>query len=142
MGSFLVGMRSLRVSPRRSVASRFYCSVNRAGKKMVYATHVGKPRNFGCLNQKRLCRKALGARCQLHHTGYSSEKWGGRLGVREGDEEEKWMKENRSSVSPRLLKKTAAERQLDERFSILNVLCTPFFPLQKIIMIIVIGVIG
>ena len=61
MGSSLVGMRSLRVSPRRSVASGFYCSVNRAGKKTVHATHVERTKKLGRFNQKRLCRKACGS---------------------------------------------------------------------------------
>ena len=61
MGSSLVGMRSLRVSPRRSVASGFYCSVNRAGKNTVHATHVERTKKLGRFNQKRLCRKACGS---------------------------------------------------------------------------------
>lgn len=80
MGSSLVGMRSLRVSPRRSVASGFYCSVNRAGKKTVHATHVENPRNSGASIKNVCAGKLVEARCQPHRTGYSSETWGGRRG--------------------------------------------------------------
>lgn len=110
-------MRSLRVSPRQSVASGFYCSVNRVGKKMVYATHVENPRNFSAWI-KNVCAGKLykpGASFTTQDTAARREGGGGD----ERCEVVKWMKARKLAVVPLDLQKKK-KRQNSRRIQMMT----------------------
>lgn len=70
------------VSPCRSVASGFYCSVNSEGKKMVKATHEGNPKSFSTWI-KNVCAGKLskpGASLTAQWTAARSEEEDGAEG--------------------------------------------------------------
>ena len=73
MGSFLVGTSE----PTSVCGLRVLLFSKQSGEEDGLRHTCREPTKLQRMNQKRLCRKALGAAwCQLHHTGYSSEEGG------------------------------------------------------------------